>query len=202
MSRWRSKSSANAVRSPPRADSTSAGSVGTFAFIPPIVASVGIRVTPTSGRIRTEGGWTETKATFTGPTSTRQERRDARGERVRALPTSSPAWDLTEMIGMEATEPLQIHPGGGALTTVRDIMSTELVTVEPSANLTEAVHAMSAGRSGSVLVLKSGSLVGIFTERDILRALAHSAKADLARISSVTQWMSRDPVTIGPDTTV
>jgi CBS domain-containing protein len=81
-------------------------------------------------------------------------------------------------------------------------MSTELVTVEPAANLTEAVHAMSAGRSGSVLVLQAGSLVGIFTERDILRALAHSAKADLARISSVTQWMSRDPVTIGPDTTV
>jgi len=91
---------------------------------------------------------------------------------------------------------------GGALTTVREIMSTKLVTVEPSANLTEAVHAMSAGRSGSVLVLQAGSLVGIFTERDILRALAHSAKADLARISSVTQWMSRDPVTIGPDTTV
>ena len=51
-------------------------------------------------------------------------------------------------------------------------------------------------------MLEAGSLVGIFTERDILRALAHSAKADLARISSVTQWMSRDPVTIGPDTTV
>ena len=37
---------------------------------------------------------------------------------------------------------------------------------------------------------------------DILRPLAHSAKADLARVSSVTQWMSRDPVTIGPETTV
>jgi CBS domain-containing protein len=81
-------------------------------------------------------------------------------------------------------------------------MSTELVTVDPSANLTEAVHVMSAGRSGSVLVLRAGSLVGIFTERDILRALAYSAKADLARVSSVAQWMSEDPVTIGPDATV
>jgi CBS domain-containing protein len=88
------------------------------------------------------------------------------------------------------------------LTTVRDIMSTELVTIEPSANLTEAVHAMSAGRTGSVLVLQAGSLVGIFTERDILRALADSANADLARISSVTQWMSQDPETIEPETTV
>jgi CBS domain-containing protein len=102
---------------------------------------------------------------------------------------------------MEATQ-AEDQPGGGALTTVRDIMSTQLVTVEPSANLTEAVHAMAAGRTGSVLVLQSGSLVGIFTERDILRALADSANADLARISSVTQWMSRDPETIEPDTTV
>jgi CBS domain-containing protein len=117
------------------------------------------------------------------------------------LPASTPVWDLTEMIGMKAAQAAD-SAWWGALTTVRDIMSTELVTVEPSANLTEAVHAMSAGRSGSVLVLQAGSLVGIFTERDILRALAHSAKADLARISSVTQWMSRDPATIGPDTTV
>jgi CBS domain-containing protein len=50
---------------------------------------------------------------------------------------------------------------------------------------------MSAGRSGSVLVLRAGSLVGIFTERDIHRALAYSKKADLARVSSVAQWMSQ-----------
>jgi CBS domain-containing protein len=63
--------------------------------------------------------------------------------------------------------------------------------VDPSAILTEAVHVMSAGRSGSVLVLRAGSLVGIFTERDIHRALAYSKKADLARVSSVAQWMSQ-----------
>jgi CBS domain len=116
-------------------------------------------------------------------------------------PSVPPVWDMTKMIGMEATQSVD-SPGGTALATVREIMSTKLITIEPSANLTEAVHAMSAGRSGSVLVLTSGFLVGIFTERDILRALAHSANADLARVSSVAQWMSRDPVTIGPDTTV
>jgi CBS domain-containing protein len=116
-------------------------------------------------------------------------------------PSVPPVWDMTKMIGMEATQSVD-SPGGTALATVREIMSTKLITIEPSANLTEAVHAMSAGRSGSVLVLTSGFLVGIFTERDILRTLAHSANADLARVSSVAQWMSRDPVTIGPDTTV
>jgi len=88
------------------------------------------------------------------------------------------------------------------LTTVREIMSTELLTVDPSTNLIEAARAMSIGRSGSLLVLAESSLVGIFTERDILRAMANSAKADLARVSSVSKWMTKDPVTIGPDVTV
>ena len=61
---------------------------------------------------------------------------------------------------------------------------------------------MFAGRAGSALVLEDGSLVGIFTERDILRALGDSSSADLARISPVSKWMSRDPETIGPETVV
>jgi CBS domain-containing protein len=88
------------------------------------------------------------------------------------------------------------------VTTVREIMSTELATVEPAALLTEAARVMSAASAGSVLVLDDGALVGIFTERDILRALGYSSSADLARVSSVSKWMARDPVTIGPDTTV
>ena len=81
-------------------------------------------------------------------------------------------------------------------------MSTKLVTVDPSVNLTEAAREMSTGRVGSVLVLEEGSLVGIFTERDILRALADSSSADIARVSPVSARMVRDPVTIGPDASV
>ena len=88
------------------------------------------------------------------------------------------------------------------LATVREIMSTELLTVDPSTNLIEAAHAMSVGGAGSVLVLESSSLVGIFTERDILRAIASSESADLARVSAVSRWMTEDPVTIEPDVTV
>jgi CBS domain-containing protein len=88
------------------------------------------------------------------------------------------------------------------LATVREIMSTELVTVDPSANMIDAARAMWGARAGSVLVLRAGMLVGILTERDILQALASSASADLARTSAVTNWMSQDPVTIEPDTLV
>lgn len=90
----------------------------------------------------------------------------------------------------------------GVMTTVREIMSMELVTIDPSATLLEAARVMSAGHVGSLLVLEGGSLVGIFTERDMLRALAESSKADEARVSAVSKWMTRDPVTVGPDVPV
>jgi CBS domain-containing protein len=89
-----------------------------------------------------------------------------------------------------------------AVTTVREIMSTELATVDPTTQLTEAARVMSAARAGSVLVIDGGELVGVFTERDILRALGNSSSADLARVSSVSKWMARDPVTVVPETTV
>jgi CBS domain-containing protein len=88
------------------------------------------------------------------------------------------------------------------LTTVREIMTTELVTVDSSITVTAAARAMSTARAGSVLVLEHGSLLGIFTERDILRAVARSSKADAARVSSVSKWMTRDPLTVGPDASV
>jgi CBS domain-containing protein len=88
------------------------------------------------------------------------------------------------------------------VTTVREIMRTDLVVIAPNANLTEAAHAMAAGEVGSVLVLEDGALVGIFTERDILRALAASASADQARVSAVSAWMTTEPQTVTPDTLV
>lgn len=87
------------------------------------------------------------------------------------------------------------------MTTVREVMSTDLVTVEPLTTMTEVVRAMSMAKVGSVLVLEDGSLLGIFTERDILRAF-DQMHADPARVSPVSKGMTRDPLTIGPHATV
>jgi CBS domain-containing protein len=81
-------------------------------------------------------------------------------------------------------------------------MSTGLVTVHPSVNLTQAAREMSISRVGSVLVIEDGALIGIFTERDIMRALAEATSADNARVSLISERMVRDPVTIGPDDTL
>jgi len=79
-------------------------------------------------------------------------------------------------------------------------MSTDLVTVEPSATVLKAARVMSVTRVGSVLVLDAGALAGIFTERDILRVLAR--QSDAGRVSRVSKWMTRGPVAIGPDASV
>lgn len=86
-------------------------------------------------------------------------------------------------------------------TTVRDVMSTDLVTVEPSTMMIDAAAAMSSARVGSVLVLEEGALVGIFTERDILSAFERT-RADPARVSPVSKAMTGNALTIDPDATV
>jgi CBS domain-containing protein len=88
------------------------------------------------------------------------------------------------------------------MKTIREVMRTDLVTVGPTVTLLEAAHAMSMRHAGSVLVLEDGTLVGIFTERDLMRAMAESSTADAARVSSVSGWMTRSPATIGTETTV
>src|SRR2546422_7030081 len=87
------------------------------------------------------------------------------------------------------------------MTTVREVMSNDLVTVNPSTMMIEAVKAMSMAAIGSVLVLQDGALVGIFTERDVLRAF-DQMHADPARVSLISKSMTSDPLTVGPNATV
>jgi CBS domain-containing protein len=77
-------------------------------------------------------------------------------------------------------------------------MTRELVTVGPSATAIEAARAMTAGHAGSALIIEDGALVGIFTERDMLRAIADAHNADAVRVSAVSKLMTRDPATVGP----
>lgn len=84
---------------------------------------------------------------------------------------------------------------------VRTMMSTPLVTVEPTEYLAKAAWVMGHAKAGSALVMDAGSLVGILTERDIMRAFADSDSANAARVAPVSAWMSADPVTIAADAT-
>jgi CBS domain-containing protein len=87
------------------------------------------------------------------------------------------------------------------MTSVRDVMSTNVVAVAPSASVMQAAALMFGAKVGSVLVVDEGALVGIFTERDIVRALS-GVSADAGRTSQVRSLMTPDPVTIEPDASV
>lgn len=81
------------------------------------------------------------------------------------------------------------------MTTIRDVMSTTLLTVEATATLTEAAARMDARQVGAALVLNGERLSGILTERDILRAVA-TGEVEGTKVGA---WMTHDPETVGPE---
>ena len=86
------------------------------------------------------------------------------------------------------------------MTTVGEVMSADLISVEPTDRVATAAAIMAAGRVGSALVMEGDVLRGIFTERDILRALARDPHS--GQDSAVSRWMSANPMTIDPSTSV
>ena len=77
-------------------------------------------------------------------------------------------------------------------------MSTDLTTVASGATVAEAAQLMSLRHVGSALVMEGDRLLGIFTERDIVRALASDFDA-AGHI--VDASMTRDPRTLPADAT-
>jgi CBS domain-containing protein len=87
--------------------------------------------------------------------------------------------------------------------TVKTILSgkgTNVVTIEPNADLAAAVMLLAEKRIGALVVIGAeGRLIGILSERDIVRALA---KHDAAALElPLTEAMTRKVVTcVGSET--
>ena len=79
-------------------------------------------------------------------------------------------------------------------------MIKDVLTVDPTASIGEAAEKMDAAGVGAIVVVEDfARIVGIVTERDLLRAVASRARAAEAR---VRQWMTADPFTVGPETSI
>ena len=78
--------------------------------------------------------------------------------------------------------------------TVGEIMTPDVLGPEPATSLADAARRMHERRVGAVVVTEGDRLVGIVTERDILRAVATGAIG-----GSVADVMTHGPDTIGPD---
>jgi CBS domain-containing protein len=79
------------------------------------------------------------------------------------------------------------------MPTLADVMATDLTIVHPGATVAEAAQMMSVHHVGSALVMDGDQLVGIFTERDIVRALASDFDAAGHVVGAS---MTRDPRTM------
>jgi len=76
--------------------------------------------------------------------------------------------------------------------TLADIVNPDFLTVAPEDTLGEVAERMTRKNVGAVVVKDHGRLIGILTERDLLRAMAARVHTSDAR---VRQWMTADPMT-------
>jgi CBS domain-containing protein len=79
--------------------------------------------------------------------------------------------------------------------TISDAMRSDFVAVAPEDTLGEVAQKMVEAKTGAVAVLDYGRLVGILTERDMLKAMAGRVLTSDAR---AREWMTEDPITAEP----
>jgi len=80
------------------------------------------------------------------------------------------------------------------MKAVGDVMTKGLLELGEETPLVEAAAAMTERRVGSALVVERGRLIGIVTERDVLRAVG---SGDVG--GRVGDWMTPRPETVDAD---
>ncbi|HEV2374224.1 MAG TPA: CBS domain-containing protein [Streptosporangiaceae bacterium] len=79
---------------------------------------------------------------------------------------------------------------------LRDVMTSRVATTSPEESVAATAARMVHARVGSAVVMQGPFLVGILTERDVLRAAASGEDLSVAMVSD---WMTPDPESAGPD---
>jgi arabinose-5-phosphate isomerase len=110
---------------------------------------------------------------------------------------------LLEARGFQAEDFAKLHPGGSLgralLTRVSDVMRSgdQLALILPESTVSAALQAMTKARSGAAVVVQpDGSLAGVFTHGDFVRAFqTDHAISELP----VSQFMTHQPISIRAD---
>src|SRR5688572_18244615 len=89
------------------------------------------------------------------------------------------------------------------MATVSDLLArkgSEVLTVPATVTVLDATQRMNDLQVGSVVVTQDGCVVGIFTERDVLRRIvAQEVPPSKVRVGDV---MTREVMCVSPDTPV
>jgi CBS domain-containing protein len=90
------------------------------------------------------------------------------------------------------------------MVTVRELLAAKgnhkVLMVEPTSTVRDAAQVMNEAGTGSVLVHNNGRVVGIFTERDLMRRVVAADK--LPGGTTVAEVMTTALVTATPDATL
>ncbi|WP_332316010.1 CBS domain-containing protein [Salinibacter sp.] len=93
--------------------------------------------------------------------------------------------------------------------TVDSIMSCDVVTVTPDAALVDIRKRLQEGGFNHMLVIEDGTLCGVISDRDVLKAISpfldtYSEKhRDVKTLSQpASEIMQDDPITVTPDTAI
>ncbi len=87
------------------------------------------------------------------------------------------------------------------MPTVRDVLASKVQGVQsttPEASVLEAVNQMNDHKIGALVVMDGDDVVGMFTERDVLRRVVGEERSPSA--TRVADVMTREVVCCGPDT--
>lgn len=82
------------------------------------------------------------------------------------------------------------------MARIADVMSLRVVSVRPEETVQVAIARMLEENVGGVLVCESDRLLGIFTERDVLRLTGEGGRFGDVRVGDV---MTRSVLTVSPD---
>jgi CBS domain-containing protein len=89
------------------------------------------------------------------------------------------------------------------VNTVKSILADkggQVWSVRPGASVLDAAMLMNDHKIGALVVLEGGRLVGIFTERDVLRRVVGEGRNPAA--TRVADVMTAELICCGPDTTL
>lgn len=79
-----------------------------------------------------------------------------------------------------------------------DLMATDALTVSPATSIADAARRMIAAEAGAAVVVDDGALVGVISERDLMRAIPDNCHPE----TPVADRMTRHVMTASPDTSL
>ncbi|HEY7167175.1 MAG TPA: CBS domain-containing protein [Candidatus Binatia bacterium] len=86
--------------------------------------------------------------------------------------------------------------GASAMRCVADVMTHEVLSLTPQHNFADAVNLIANRHFRHFVVVEQDRVVGVVSDRDILRGLA---RTDNWQRKEICEFMSVDPITVAPD---